>query len=127
MPIGSPPDYVRAEFDADMSVGTEIVLRSASGAARVLGATETFVLVAGSVSSLQEDAEITIFADADNDNAVDAGERLVSYKVSAESPHASFYFGPNGIYGAIGALPHVISAGADGTVTGTLVGYIAVL
>lgn len=106
---GEPIEF---EFSsANATTAAELTLRTAgSVTARALAADERVILQAGHAYAAAGATLVTIFSDADNDNAVDAGERMAVFG----DGHTSFDFcgTGGGISGAKGIVPHVIASGA---------------
>lgn len=102
---------------ADASTAVALTIYDSDGNAVTLGSDERVILhsIGGAVAT----ATLTIFADNDDDNTVDAGEELFI----ATNTAFSMEFGPEGIAGALGIPIHAIASGA-GQVDFVIVGSI---
>lgn len=114
-------ELVRVVFSSDdATTGAPLGLYTEDGGARALAPHERLILRSLVIYGEPEAVgTVTVFNDADDDNAVDAGEEMA---VVGEGTH-DLHFGPEGMAGVVGILPHVIADGA-GDVAITGVGYV---
>lgn len=104
----------------DASSGVEISLYDWNGGAVTLGSTERLVVTDITLVSAVG-GDCSVFLDADNDNALDAGETVLRGTVNAGGGiSASFVCTPRA--GQPGAKPHVLAPAGDVDVV--LTGYI---
>lgn len=111
---------------ADLTTAAELGLYDEDGNAVTLQPHERLILQELGISAEQATDYVTVFSDDDDDNTVDAGERLMhvgSDTTGTAEVNTRRQFGPEGLAGALGIVPHVIAAEA-GTVTVAGVGYI---
>lgn len=118
---------VRIEVSSsDATTAAELGLFDENGAAVTLESHERLILHSVTVAMLADVGRVAIFSDDDNDNSEDAGERMLvtaSETTGAVANNHHHEFGPEGVAGAIGIVPHVIAANAGQVdITGT--GYI---
>lgn len=117
--VGEP---VRFELSsANITAATPLTLWNAQGVARLLAADERLIILSGMMSAVSI-STLIIFADANNNGVVDAGERLVVAYVAAGG--AVYFEADNdAMCGVKGAIPKAKSDVA-GQVDITGVGYI---
>ncbi len=114
-------EYIHGEFQAASgSTGGEIVLYGVNGGTRTLGSDER-VVVTDAYLVVGAAGEAAIFFDADDDNAADAGERIIGGNFAANSG-ATMSFSGTPRWGEKGAIPHVVCA--SGAVTAIITGFI---
>ena len=105
---------------ADASGGVEISLFRPNGGSRTLGAAERLV-VTDLVVVAEAGGDVRIFLDADDDDALDAGEQVFRGKVGVNGGVAFNFLGTPR-YGAPGAKPHALAPA--GQLDVTLTGFI---
>lgn len=91
---------------SDASSGVEITLYNDNGASRAVASGERLVVDSFTLTS-DPGGDCRLFLDADDDNAVDAGEELFRGTLAAEATVSVNM--ANAFYGAAGAKPHVIA------------------
>lgn len=110
-------ELIEIEFSStDVTTAAELSFRTAGEfTARTLAADERIILRDLVILADNPSALVTIFSDADDDNAIDSMERMV---VVGEGTHTMNF--PCGVSGAKGIVPHVIASGiAQVSITGT--------
>lgn len=101
---GSPINF---EFSsADASTSAPLVLRDAGGTTHALAATERVILDTVTAVLVSGASPAVIFSDANADNALTAGERMVILGTGNNDCQAL------GAVGAVGVTPRVKAAGA---------------
>ncbi len=105
---------------ADLTAPVEMVLYDRDGAVVTLAADERLVFDSVYLVGVFT-GTLTLFCDADDDNAVDAGEEVATFGGNISFPvGASLSFGNSPWQGQLGAKPHVISdASGDATASFT--------
>jgi hypothetical protein len=112
---------VRIELNsADISSAAELNIYDWDGNAVTLGANERLAIQTLTIYAEQNTAPVVVFADSDDDNVVDNGERMAVAGVGT----STVWYYPHAMFGERGIVPHVIAAGGSGVVTIVGVGYI---
>jgi len=116
--------YCRMDLtSADVSTAVALVLYDANGAVITLDADERVIVRSINIKTAVT-IKVTVFADNDNDNVADDGERLlVVTGAGTTGTFLSAQFGPEGAMGALGIPIHVIASAAgqvDLTITGSI-------
>jgi hypothetical protein len=103
---------VRGFASGDLSTATEITLYDENGAAVTLGSDERVELIWIFIGPDTAGHTYTFFADADDDNTVDAGEQLIICKTSTLLP-TNLNLAPCQPVGQPGAKLHVLASGSQ--------------
>jgi hypothetical protein len=114
-------EEIHGEHAAVAATGQVVVLYTQNQSVRTL-ASDEFLVITDIALSCSAQAVVTVFADKDGDNAVDAGERILAVAFGATQSPMSVSFHGTPFYCPVGTLVNVITT--TGTVYLNFTGYI---